>query len=119
MSSACCRPSSNATSRLICSKRINVFLTPNRFYARQGSPCNPPAANHQIVLVKHRRLPGRDGALRFVQFYFCPVPAERGHGRRRAGMVVTNLGRDFYWLRQMVERNPVAAVHGEFIAVEC
>src|SRR5471032_2821573 len=33
-------------------------------------------------------------------------------------MVVTNLRRDFDWLGQLVERMPVAAVGGEFIAVE-
>jgi len=27
---------------------------------------NPPAAHHQIVLIKHRRLPGRDRPLRDV-----------------------------------------------------
>ena len=27
-------------------------------------PCNPPATQHQVVLVKYGRLAGRDGALR-------------------------------------------------------
>jgi len=83
-----------------------------------GLPRNPSAADHQIVLIKHRRLAGRDGALRQVQFHLRAPVTLRRHRRRCAGMVVTNLGCDFDWLRQMVERNPVAAVHGEFIAVE-
>ncbi len=37
---------------------------------------DPPAADNQIVLIKHRRLAGRDRALRRVQFHLAlPCPS--------------------------------------------
>ena len=51
-------------------------------------------------------------------FTFTLPLSSRRHRRRRAGMVVTDFGRDLDWLRQFVERMPVAAVGDEFVAVE-
>ena len=56
---------------------------------------NPPAADDQIVLIKHRRLAGRDGALGGMQFHLYRTVAGRRHRRGRAGMVVTDFRRDF------------------------
>src|SRR5665213_2033507 len=53
-----------------------------------------------------------------MQFYFHAIIFQRRYRRGRAGMVVTNLRRDFDWLGQLVERMPVAIRRGEFIAVE-
>ena len=53
-----------------------------------------------------------------MQFYFHAIIFQRRNRRRRAGMIVTNLRRDFDRLRQFVKRMPVAAVGHKFIAVE-
>ena len=79
---------------------------------------DPSAANHQIVLIKHRRLSGRDGTLRQVQFYFRAPVVLRRHRRRRAGMVVTDFYRGFDFHRRGLERYPVASLHREFIAIQ-
>ena len=57
-------------------------------------------------------------ALRRVQFHFGATLRQRRHRRRRAGMIVTNLRRDFDTGRRMLPRNPVAVLHRKLIAIQ-
>src|SRR5438876_8516298 len=79
---------------------------------------NPTATQHQIVPVKNRSLAGGDGALGCVQFYPRLSSIYRSHCRGRAGVVVTNLCRDFQFLRGGVESNPVATINHELVTLE-
>ena len=81
-------------------------------------PRNPPAADDQIILIKHCCLAGCDGALRRVQFYAHGIIFQWRHSCGCAGMIVTNFCHDFDWFGQLIERMPVAAAGDKFIAVE-
>src|ERR1039458_7666885 len=62
------------TGKRARSSNASSFIGP--YYTRdqtQDKPAltgNPAAAQHQVVPVEHRRLAGRDGALRGVQLHF-------------------------------------------------
>ena len=45
-------------------------------------PANPSATHHQIILIKHRRLPRRNRPLRHMQLHLRLVPINRKHRRR-------------------------------------
>src|SRR4051794_5805600 len=87
-----------------------VLARPSTEWLAVPLSSNPAAADHEIVLIKNRRLAGRDRALRGVQFHGGFSVRERSQCRERAGMVVANLCRDLGRLGKRVERNPVAAI---------
>lgn len=61
-----------------------------KLYRHRPLPANPPAAQHAVAIVKHRRLPGRDRLLRLVQPHARGVLVAEGHGRGRAGVGVAD-----------------------------
>src|SRR5438874_7742823 len=79
---------------------------------------DPPAAEHQLILIKNAGLTRRNRALRRLQSYPRVPVAEQRHCRRCARMVVTNLGGHFQDLGWCVEGNPIAARDREFLPVE-
>src|SRR6202044_995093 len=80
--------------------------------------CDPPAADDQVVLIKHSGLAGRDGSLRRMQFYFHGTIAGRRHCCRGARMVIADLSRHLDCAWEIVVGRSVAICGVEYIAVE-
>src|ERR1039458_6038081 len=102
----------------MAAKRMSIFMPGKMLYRRlivnglnsnlRVLTRNPSAADDQIVLIKHRRLTGRDGALGCVQFDLHRTFSGWFPRCGRAVMVVTDFRRDLDWPRQFVEWMPVA-----------
>src|SRR5579885_835125 len=78
---------------------------------------NPPAAHHQIILIKNGCLAWRNSTLRRMQFYLHRPVFSRRQRRRRPGMVVTDFRHYLNWPLQLLKRMPVATFGCKFIAV--
>src|ERR1051325_2491183 len=85
---------------------------------RTDSPRYPPAAEDQIVLIKHRRLARRDRALWRRELHFHLSTWQWGHRGGCAGVIVTNLHHRLQRPVRRVEGNPVTAVGNELVPVE-
>src|SRR5205807_9794722 len=55
-------------------------------------------------------------ALRFVELDTSAIVRERSNRRRRGSVTIANTDFGAHWLSRIVERNPVQARRGEFIA---
>src|SRR3954470_1968081 len=81
-------------------------------------PSYPSSAQHQILLIKYRRLSRRDRALRRVQFHPRPAIFDPSDGCRGSRVIIPNFSRHFDRAFELVEGNPVAAIHDKFVALE-
>ena len=77
---------------------------------------NPATTNDFIAAVEDRCLPGRDRALRLVEFYASTSVAQRSNRCRRRSVTITHAYVGLNSFALVVEGNPVHARGHELIA---